>query len=814
MGKGTSGAALGILGIAASGAKASTIWTQLGMFALGEILSPAQTLQGARLTNLGVQISQEGADIPFGFGNWRQAGHIVWSSGLIESAYLGPAGGNSGGGKGAPQQIENYTYRVSLAIMLGEAMTRLEDIYMNQYAIYVYNSGDEEGFPLTWDSSGFWYGESSTTGTIARIYPGSIDQPIDSMMETAMGVGNWTNYPGKSMLYIEDLQLTTLYNNTVPTVTVTPFNNLTALSDVINFIGARCGYSDADFNLSALSGLTVQPEASEGFVNDSRRPGSQILQELCDLFHFDLVEVDFVLTAVLRTTSPVATLTDDQCRVYTPNQAHPDIPFTAADESSLPQEEEVLARCPSRNYEPVHRTAWRLGTISNKKESVTLTGGIMAGNRAQWQAQVKLAERWAGSNTAAITSGPDLYYLTCADQVKVTSALGLELRLLEKITMPIFGPQGSATSRVDPLAYTMALPADTAALEGTAPIDLGAIIGFYADTVPLLPYNLTNNGFLAGATSRGAFNTVDVTFGDVSGNPIALDSFIPAKATIGETTVDYTPNPAIPYDPFNLTIALISGTLASLPGTGDNPRGNLFVFNNGVIGRFRTAAVTGTNGLGDTLYTLSGISIGRYGSDDLITGTIGSGELLMFLTDVNGNFLPGMVGIANNPLYPWVAPQLSNFIGQTININWYTTTNHDPATRSFATLTYEGNWEFEPSPVLTTCTRDVSTGAITLEGYCRTRYASDANLLPNQPRQMTAELFPLGYKYQIVLNSGIASRTLDLYTSDDRGNFSFTITDADMLAAFGFTPALGTVTGGIGIVNSYGVGRQRTFGAF
>lgn len=64
--------------------------------------------EGPRLTELDIQLSSYGSEIPAIFGVMRVAGTVIWATDLIERR-------TKSGGKGRPSTV-NYSYSVSIAV--------------------------------------------------------------------------------------------------------------------------------------------------------------------------------------------------------------------------------------------------------------------------------------------------------------------------------------------------------------------------------------------------------------------------------------------------------------------------------------------------------------------------------------------------------------------------------------------------------------------------------------------------------------------------------------------------------------------------
>src|SRR3569833_1043563 len=105
----------------------------LGGAQIDAALTPGRHVvrEGARLTDLSLQASQEGAPIPRLYGRVRLAGQLIWASRFKETASTT----TSGGGKGGPSVSvteTDYAYSISFAVGLCEGVcARLGRVWAN-----------------------------------------------------------------------------------------------------------------------------------------------------------------------------------------------------------------------------------------------------------------------------------------------------------------------------------------------------------------------------------------------------------------------------------------------------------------------------------------------------------------------------------------------------------------------------------------------------------------------------------------------------------------------------------------------------------
>ena len=146
--------------------------------------------QGARLTDLHVQTSSEGASIPAVFGRVRIAGQVIWAARFKEHVETTSSGGGGKGG-GARVRSTNYRYTLSFAGGLCEGeVARIGRAWANG-----------EAFDL---SQCAW-----------RLHKGGEDQTPDALIEAIEGAEHAPAYRGLAYIVFEDLPLER-FGNTIP----------------------------------------------------------------------------------------------------------------------------------------------------------------------------------------------------------------------------------------------------------------------------------------------------------------------------------------------------------------------------------------------------------------------------------------------------------------------------------------------------------------------------------------------------------------------------------------------------------------------
>ena len=145
--------------------------------------------EGARLTDLHVQASTEGASMPALYGRVRISGQVIWAARFKEHVRTRDVGGGKGGGARATSR--EYTYSLSFAVGLCEGeIARIGRVWANG-----------EAFDL---SQAAW-----------RLHTGAEHQTVDPLIEAIEGVENTPAYRGLAYIVFEDLPLEA-FGNSIP----------------------------------------------------------------------------------------------------------------------------------------------------------------------------------------------------------------------------------------------------------------------------------------------------------------------------------------------------------------------------------------------------------------------------------------------------------------------------------------------------------------------------------------------------------------------------------------------------------------------
>lgn len=150
--------------------------------------------EGPRLSDLQVQTSRYGDQIPRLFGTMRVAGSVIWGTDLVEQRQT------SGGGKNKPKTT-TYSYSASFAVAISARRIA--------------------GIGRIWADGNLLrgsVGDFKTYISSFRLYPGSEDQAVDYQIAGAVGWPSASAHRGMAYAVFQDLLLTD-FGNRIPSLT-------------------------------------------------------------------------------------------------------------------------------------------------------------------------------------------------------------------------------------------------------------------------------------------------------------------------------------------------------------------------------------------------------------------------------------------------------------------------------------------------------------------------------------------------------------------------------------------------------------------
>jgi len=221
-----------VLGLA--GAAVGSMFGMPGLgFSIGSAIggqlfgSGGPDVEGARLSDLKVQVSTYGNMLPILYGTTRVTGNVIWSTDLIETKHSEEAGGKGGGG----QTVNSYTYALNFAVALCE--------------------GQIDSVLRVWANGTLIFDKVAGTGSGIRFYNGDEEQLPDSLIEAYLGVGNVPAYRGTAYVVFENLQLEK-YGNRIPNLSFEILAKASSLPSIlpVDYSGYQIVHSFPSKNIS------------------------------------------------------------------------------------------------------------------------------------------------------------------------------------------------------------------------------------------------------------------------------------------------------------------------------------------------------------------------------------------------------------------------------------------------------------------------------------------------------------------------------------------------------------------------------------
>ncbi|TYO91415.1 putative tail protein [Oceanicella actignis] len=191
------GSILGVGGATIGAFVGASIGSAIDTYIISSVLAPSQRVEGARLDQLTLTSSTEGAVIPRVYGRMRIGGNVIWATDFREERKTSTEGGGKGGGGGKVTTTE-YLYYASFAVALCEGpIAGIGRIWA-------------DGKPL------------DMTGVTWRWYPGDEAQEPDPFIAGKMGADGTPAYRGTAYVVIEDLPLAN-FGNRLPQISFEVF---------------------------------------------------------------------------------------------------------------------------------------------------------------------------------------------------------------------------------------------------------------------------------------------------------------------------------------------------------------------------------------------------------------------------------------------------------------------------------------------------------------------------------------------------------------------------------------------------------------
>lgn len=163
----------------------------------------APETEGPRLSDLSVQVSTYGADIPRLYGTISVMGNVIWleNNKLKETVRKKKSGGKGGGGSSEPTKTYSYSATFHLALCEGP-IAGVRRIWCGDNLIYNAGSSDLETIIASNEAAKGW-----------KLYLGTDDQLPDPRYEADLGVGQVSAHRGLAYIAFYDFKLADYSNS-------------------------------------------------------------------------------------------------------------------------------------------------------------------------------------------------------------------------------------------------------------------------------------------------------------------------------------------------------------------------------------------------------------------------------------------------------------------------------------------------------------------------------------------------------------------------------------------------------------------------
>ncbi len=395
------------------------------------------------------------------------------------------------------------------------------------------------------------------------------------------------------------------------------------LDAIVGDILTRAGYSGGDYDVSALSGISVN-----GFVLPEPMTARSAIEPLQVFLPFDLVESATQLKAVLRHATADTVIASSEWRAAADKKAPPpQLQISRAQELDLPVEIDVDYIDPSRNFEVNSQRARRIASHAQSVQKINLPI-VCSSDTAKQIAETRLYALWAERELVRLYISRTWLAVDPGDVVDLGNGNLLRVTNINQAgsLMEIDGFYVSNS------VYTSAAAADIGAFTASANLTSEDSTLYLMD-LPLLQSTDDQPGVYAAATGLPGWKGASL-WRAADGVNYSNIASLPTMATAGITVSVLGNGPGFYMDNVKaVNVQLINGTLSSCTLSDLLNGANAALLGSEIL-QFQTATLTGPG-----LYTLSNLLRGRRGTEST-TGTHTVGESFVMLTPGAVDFVP------------------------------------------------------------------------------------------------------------------------------------------------------------------------------
>ncbi|PCI33376.1 MAG: hypothetical protein COB54_03475 [Alphaproteobacteria bacterium] len=571
----------------------------------------SRTIEGGRLKDLTVQTSAYGEPISRVYGTLRLPGNVVWSTGLKETRNEN----TEGGGKGS-QKVTTVTYSYSASFAVVLSGRKISDVGR------IWADGK-----LLRDSTG-----ALASGGSLRIYSGTAFQQADPMIEALEGQNSAPALRNLAYVVFDDLELAE-YANRIPNLTF----------EVIADTGGEIPLSAIISDICDLSGITAYDVSDldqmvGGYVISGPTKSRSAIEELAQIYHFDVVEQEnSLLFRTLDRTSLATIAPDDLIQPAgnsSSNKSEPGekITLSRRQDMDLPREIGLSFIDPDRDYQTGHQRARRLHVASDivRQNAYPL---VISSDKAKSASEIQLDLAWYGRETVSFALPPKYADLLPGDIVTLTLGGELQDFLLQETENGVQGISCLAIkfskTLLDRNSYADSGPVPVQEVENLAPsqffpLDIPTITGENV-TSPLL--------FWAVAAGTGKWSGAGLFISRDNDQTYSQLDFSAADVISGTVENILPDGPSAYWDQGNDLLVHLDNPGHTLSGETSDAvlKGANIAWVGGEILQFQQVVLEP-----DGRFRLSGLLRGRRGTERYVPGH-GASEIFMLLSSATVN---------------------------------------------------------------------------------------------------------------------------------------------------------------------------------
>lgn len=285
-------------------------------------------------------------------------------------------------GKSTNAEITNYEYYQTVACVVCQGpIKRVRRIWFDNDVVY--DDRPEQagwsGRPATSDGRRPSLASYLKVQNI-EVYLGTQTQGVSPTLEALVGTADCPAYRGRVLVVFKDMPLHK-FGGRLPNMscevesTGTDANGKVSLVSVINDIMDQAGNPDlgvpgipsANRDLTELDGIMV-----DGFVLMSRAEARQHLAPLQEAYMFDMVDLDYKITARKRGGNPVGTILTEHMGAGTPDPQPVMFEMVRGQQLEVPQRVDVNYQSAAIDFQNFTQSTSREATLVRRSEAITL----------------------------------------------------------------------------------------------------------------------------------------------------------------------------------------------------------------------------------------------------------------------------------------------------------------------------------------------------------------------------------------------------------------------------------------------------------